>query len=161
MDKNNDNKIKPKHTIRDSEAFQKGREALGGIILEGMKTTGGTDVDWLIEHRGGFIIFEFKEIHDDIIIIPLGQMIAYERLHNALNSSTKCYFFFIGTEDIDFKNPEALIWYFEMEKWNEGSIPHEKSLYGKSYLVGRKHMQKVSVGNFRKMIELFWKEFET
>ena len=65
-------KIKPKHTIRDPEAFQKGREALGGIILKGMKTTGGTDVDWLIEHKGGFIIIEFKELHDDIIIIPVG-----------------------------------------------------------------------------------------
>ena len=42
---NNVIKIKPKHTIRDPEAFQKGRKALGEIILKDMKTTGGTDVD--------------------------------------------------------------------------------------------------------------------
>ena len=157
---NNVVKIKPKHTIRDPEAFQKGREALGGIILKGMKTTGGTDVDWLIEHKGGFIIIEFKELHDDTIIIPVGQMIAYERLHKALNVSTKCYFLVMGTENIDFKNPDSPIWYFEMEKWNDCTITHKKSLYEKAYLVGKKSMQKTSVGNFRKMIETFWGDLE-
>jgi hypothetical protein len=125
-----------------------------------MKTTGGTDVDWLIEHNGGFIILELKEIHDDTIGIPVGQMIAYERLHKALNTSTKCYFLIVGTEEIDFKNPDSPMWYFEMEKWNDGTIPHKKSLYGKAYLVGKKSMQKTSVGDFRNLIEKFWRDLE-
>ena len=29
----------PKHKIKDLELFQKGREKIGGLILEGMKTT--------------------------------------------------------------------------------------------------------------------------
>lgn len=162
MRKNLANTAEPKHVIHNSKAFQKGREVLGEIILNDMQTTGGTDIDWLIEHRGGFIIFEFKEFHDDVIPISVGQMIAYQRLHKALNTSTKCYFLFIGTdENTDFKNPKSPIWYFEMEKWNDGSIPHKKSLYGKAYLIDKQHMQKTSVGNYRKMIEVFWKELET
>jgi len=158
---NNYDAIKPKQTIRDPKAFQKGREALGGIILNGMQATGGTDVDWLIEHRGGFMIFEFKEFHDDVIVIPVGQMIAFKKLHEVLNKSAKCYFLFMGSEEnTDFKNPDSPLWYFEMEKWNDDTIPHKKSTYGKVYLVDKKSMQKTSVGNYRKMIETFWKEFE-
>ena len=156
-----DDAIKPKHVIRDSKAFQKGREALGEIILNGMQTTGGTDVDWLIEHRGGFVILEFKEFHNDIIVIPVGQMIAFEKLHKGLCVSTKCYFLFMGSEEnTDFKNPEFPLWYFEMEKWHNGTIPHKKSMYGKAYLVDKESMQQTNVGNYRKMIESFWKELE-
>jgi len=32
-----------------------------------------------------------------------------------------------------------------MEKWNDDTIPHKKSLYGKVYLVGKKSMQKTWV----------------
>jgi len=74
--------IKPKHTISDSKSFQKGREQLGQLILKNMKITGGTDVDWLIERKGGFIILESKEFHDNYITVPLGQMIAFEKLHD-------------------------------------------------------------------------------
>jgi len=93
-----DSEIKPKHSIRDSNAFQRGREKLGGLILRGMKTTGGTDVDWLVEHRGGFIIMEFKEFHDNHISIPLGQMIAFEKLHERLSIGGKCYFLVFAGE---------------------------------------------------------------
>ena len=55
------NKITPKHTISDSKAFQNSREKMGDLISQEMKTTGGTDVDWLIEHRGGFMIFELRQ----------------------------------------------------------------------------------------------------
>jgi hypothetical protein len=157
---NNSDEISPKHTIRDPEAFQKGREALGGIILKGMKITGGTDVDWLVEHNGGFIIIELKEIHDDIIVIPVGQMIAYERLYKTLNNSTKCYFLFVGSEEIDFKNPDSPMWYFEMKEWNDGTIPYTKSPYGKAYLVRKKSMQKTSVGSYRELLETFWRDLE-
>ena len=151
---------KPKHTIHDSNAFQRGREKLGGLILRGMKTTGGTDVDWLIEHRGGFIVLELKEFHDDHITIPVGQMIAFQKLHERLNSGGKCYFVIVGSDDIDFKNSDSSIWLFEMEDWNNGSIPHKKTLYQKWYIIKRKFMQETSLKDFRKKIESFWKEFE-
>ena len=48
--------LKPKHIIRDEAKFQKDRAKMGNFIVEGMETTGGTDIDWMIEHRGGFII---------------------------------------------------------------------------------------------------------
>jgi len=84
--------FKPKHTISDSEKFQRGREKLGGLIVDGMKATGGTDVDWLIEHKGGFIILENKEFDNDTIPIKLGQMIAFEQLYEKL--LPKCHFLF-------------------------------------------------------------------
>jgi hypothetical protein len=58
-----------------------------------MDITGGTDVDWLIERKGGFIILESKEFRDNQISIPLGQMIAFEKLHERLSSDGKCFFF--------------------------------------------------------------------
>ncbi len=78
--------FKPKHTIFDSEKFQRGREKLGGLILEGMKATGGTDVDWLIERKGGFIILENKEFVNHSISISLGLMIAFEKLFEKLEA---------------------------------------------------------------------------
>ena len=89
----------PKHTIRYSESFLKGKEQLGNLILKNMRTTGGTDVDWLVEHRGGFIILECKEFHGDGGVFPVsrGQMIAFEKLYERLNSGGKCYFYFCYT----------------------------------------------------------------
>ena len=66
----NSDENSPKHTITNSKAFQKGREQLGQLILKNMAITGGTDVDWLVERRGGFIILECKEFHDNTITIP-------------------------------------------------------------------------------------------
>lgn len=152
--------IKPKHTISDSKAFQKGREQLGNIILQDMKTTGGTDVDWLIEHRGGFIILELKEFNDDHVAISLGQMIAFEKLHERLNSGGKCYFLVVGSDKIDFKNSDSPIWLFEMADWSNRSIPHNKSSNQKWYIIERKFMQEISIKDFRKKIESYWKEFE-
>ena len=78
-----------KYKIFDEEEFTRGREVLGDLIVQGMVTSGGTDIDWMIEHNGGFIILEFKGFHDDKINIAKGQMIAYENLHEKLNQSTK------------------------------------------------------------------------
>lgn len=55
-----------KYTIFDEEGFERGRKILGALVVKGMLTTGGTDLDWLVEHKGGFIIFEFKEFLSDI-----------------------------------------------------------------------------------------------
>src|SRR3989344_1968799 len=69
-----------------------------------MEITGGTDVDWLIERKGGFIILESKLFREEHITIPVGQMIAFERLYERLSSSGKCYFYLFANEDkIDLK----------------------------------------------------------
>jgi len=67
---------KAKYQIFDETEFTRGREVLGDLIVHGMIASGGTDIDWLIEHRGGFIILEFKGFHNDKINIAKGQMIA-------------------------------------------------------------------------------------
>jgi len=153
--------FKPKHTLSDSGKFQKDREKLGGFILDGMKTTGGTDIDWLVEHRGGFIILENKSFHNDKISIKVGQMIALERLHKKLNYDGKCYLFIFGFDEIDFKDPESVIWYFEMQDWENENIPFEKDTKYKAYKVHRKDMKQIKLGEYRNLMEKYWKEFET
>jgi len=150
--------FKPKHVIFDSKKFQEGREKLGGFILEGMKTTGGTDVDWLIERKGGFIILENKEFVNDSISIKLGQMIAFEQLYEKL--LPKCHFLFCGYDDIDFKNPESVIYYFEMKDWDDGKVTNEFNTKFKTYYVDRKSMRPLKLKEFRGLLEEYWKEFE-
>ena len=151
----------PKHTITNSEAFQKGREQLGHLILKNMKATGGTDIDWLIEHRGGFIVLELKEFHDNVITIPLGQMIAFEKLHERLTSGGKCYFYVFANDDVtNFSNPESSIWYFGMEDWKCGVVPQTKSKTGKWYLIEKSSMVEIPIKDFRGLMEKHWKEFE-
>jgi len=152
--------FKPKHTISDSEKFQKGREKLGGLILAGMKTTGGTDIDWMIEHRGGFVLMENKEFYNDSISIKKGQMIAFEKLHEKLNSDGKCHFLFFGSDDIDFKNQDSVIWYFEMEDWKNRKIPFEDDVKYKRYKIGRHDMKPITIKEYRLLMEKFWNEFE-
>ena len=54
---------KAKYQIFDELEFTRGREVLGDLIVHGMIASGGTDIDWLIEHKGSFIILEFKGFH--------------------------------------------------------------------------------------------------
>ena len=151
----------PKHTITKSEVFQKGREQLGQLILKNMKITGGTDVDWLIERRGGFIILESKVFRDNQISIPLGQMIAFEKLHERLSSGGKCYFYVFANDNItDFTNPQSSIWYFEMIDWKNGKIPQKKTETGKYYSIKKNTMVEISISDFRSLMESHWKEFE-
>ena len=79
---------KAKYQIFDETEFTRGREVLGEIIVHGMIASGGTDIDWLIEHKGSFIILEFKGFHNDKINIAQGQMIAYEKLYEKILSKT-------------------------------------------------------------------------
>ena len=72
---------KAKYQIFDEVEFTRGREILGDLIGHDMVASGGTDIDWLVEHNGGFIILEFKGFHNDKINIAKGQMIDYENLH--------------------------------------------------------------------------------
>lgn len=158
---------KGKHQIFDETEFTRGREVLGDLIVHGMIASGGTDIDWLIEHRGGFIILEFKGFHNDKINIAKGQMIAYEKLHEKLNMATKCYLYVVGCDDIDFSNPDSTIWIFEMNQWKSGVIPKNTTdIYDDSvgkqnkFIVYREYMNEISVEKLRDLVDSHWKEFE-
>ena len=154
-----------KYQIFDEEEFTRGREILGDLIVQGMVTSGGTDIDWMIEHNGGFIILEFKGFHDDKISIAKGQMIAYENLHTKLNQSTKCFLYIIGYDDADFSNPDSKMWIFEMNQWKSGAIPKNTSNNNvenkqNRFLVYREYLEEISVENLRGIIDSHWKSFE-
>lgn len=160
---------KAKHIIGNPAEFTKSREILGNIIIEGMKTSGGTDVDWLVEHRGKFIILEIKSFSDDRICIPVAQMIAYENLHKKLNENGKCYLYVIGIDDTKFMIDSDAVWIFEMSEWYRHAIPHvENSMidqnYGgktrRSYIVERVQMAEITVDTLSNIIESAWIEFE-
>ncbi|HSB83482.1 MAG TPA: hypothetical protein VLD64_03225 [Nitrosarchaeum sp.] len=158
---------KAKYQIFDEVEFTRGREILGDLIVHGMIASGGTDIDWLIEHNGGFIILEFKGFHNDKINIAKGQIIAYEKLHEKLNQATKCYLYIIGCDDIDFLNPDSTVWIFEMKQWKTGAIPKNTSdIYGEDsgkqnkFIVYREYMEEISIEKLREIIDSHWKEFE-
>ena len=158
---------KAKYQIFDESEFTRGREVLGEIIVHGMLASGGTDIDWLIEHKGSFIILEFKGFHNDKINIPQGQIIAYEKLYEKLNQTTKCYLYIIGCDDIDFSNPDSSIWIFEMNQWSNNIIPKNTTdVYGENsnkqnkFIVYREYMEEISVEELRALIDVHWKEFE-
>ena len=158
---------KAKYQIFDESEFTRGREVLGEIIVHGMLASGGTDIDWLIEHKGSFIILEFKGFHNDKINIPQGQMIAYEKLHEKLNLATKCYLYIVGCDDIDFSNPDSPIWIFEMNQWLNNIIPKNTTdIYDQKlnkqnkFIVYREYMEEISVEKLRELIDSHWKEFE-
>ncbi len=158
---------KAKYQIFDESEFTRGREILGDLIVHGMLASGGTDIDWLIEHKGSFVILEFKGFHNDKINIAKGQMIAYEKLHEKLNQSTKCYLYVVGCDDIDFSNPDSTIWIFEMNQWKSGAIPKNTSdIYGddsgrqNKFIVYREYMEEISVEKLRDVVDSHWKEFE-
>ena len=155
----------PKHKIANPQLFAKTREVLGNLISKRMKTSGGTDVDWLIEHNGGFMIFELKLFHDDRMIISKAQMIAYEKIYENL---PKCYVLFIGHDDIDFSNLDDSVWIFEMKEWKSGAIPHvdgglidpDYNTNVAGYRVERDFMEKIDVKILRDRIDSIWNEFE-
>ena len=158
---------KAKYQIFDESEFTRGREVLGDLIVHGMIASGGTDIDWLIEHKGSFIIFEFKGFHNDKINISKGQMIAYEKLHEKLNQSTKCYLYVVGCDDIDFSNPDSTVWIFEMSQWKSGVIPkNTMNIYSEEvstknkFIVYREYMDEISVEKLRELVDSHWKEFE-
>ena len=158
---------KAKYQIFDELEFTRGREVLGEIIVHGMIASGGTDIDWLIEHKGSFIILEFKGFHNDKINIPQGQMIAYEKLHEKLNLATKCYLYIVGCDDIDFSNPDSPIQIFEMSQWLNNNIPKNTTdIYDQKlnkqnkFIVYREYMEEINVEKLRELIDSHWKEFE-
>jgi len=156
----------PKHRIANPMLFAKSREVLGNLISKRMRASGGTDIDWLIEHNGGFMIFELKIFHDDRILLSSAQMLAYEKIYENL---PKCHILFIGHDDIDFRNLNDFVWIFEMTDWKKGSIPHVKDRildpsYSENevtgYRVEREFMERRDVKQLRDRIDCIWDEFE-
>lgn len=156
----------PKYKIANPELFAKSREILGNLISKRMKTSGGTDIDWLIEHNGGFIILELKTFFDDRILISRAQMSAYMKLYENL---LKCHVLFIGHDDIVFTNLDDPVWLFEISQWRSGTVPHvERSLtdttYNENEIAGyrieREFMEKIDVKILRDKIDSIWLEFE-
>lgn len=156
-----------KHSIFDREKFEYGREVLGKIIVKGMRTSGGTDVDWLIEHRGSFVILELKKFHQNHLSVPWAQMKAYEELHTNLNTNNKkCYVYFIGTDEIDFTRSDFPLWFFEMMEWKNKIIPSQQKKFENSksskstYYVERDYMTFIKLKDFQNKLESHWQEFE-
>lgn len=155
----------PKYEIGNLDEFRNSREISGNIIIRKMETSGGTDVDWLIEHNTGFIILELKTIHNRKITVRKAQMIAYQNLHSQLKN---IHIFFIGHEDINFKNPNDYIWFFKMEDWKNKKIPHEEndvsdqsfdSKGHKGYVFNIDNMEDITVNELRDKIDELWREF--
>ncbi|MDH3278529.1 MAG: hypothetical protein OEM21_10585 [Nitrosopumilus sp.] len=151
----------PKHTITDNKKFLEDKAKLGGLILEGMKTTGGTDIDWVIEHRGGFIVMENKTLNNNWIKIPQGQIITFENMYQKLNVDGRCHFLVFGFDnDVDFKNQESVIYYFDMKDWMNGKICPNRTISFKGYGIHKREMTKITLKEYRELMEQYWKEFE-
>lgn len=163
-------KREAKYVIQDEDAFDQGRKLIGGLIRQGMKTTGGTDIDWVIERKGNFIIMEFKAIHREEIGIKLGQMLTYEKLHERLNQNGgKCYVYFVGCGyDLDFDNPNATVWIFEMQLWKKEAIPFNTQstsplTFGnrpRKYFIETDYMEEIKLIELQQLIDKHWEEFE-
>jgi len=156
--------FKPKYALRDKEKFADERERLGFLITKGMKVSGGTDIDWVIEHRGGFIIIENKTFSKNSIYLPIGQMITLEQMYKKLNADGKCHMFVFGFEhETDYKNPESLGWYFTMEEWLSGKVGLQnrlsRSKYG-SIGIHKREMTKITLDEYREIMDIIWQEFE-
>ena len=158
------NQHEPKYTLNDKEKFADEREKLGFLITKGMQVSGGTDIDWVIEHREGFIIIENKTFSKNWIHIPRGQIITLERMYKKLNSDDKCHMFIFGFEhDTDYKNPQSFGWYFTMEEWltKQKFIQKRRSLtkYG-SYGISKQDMTRITLEEYRELMDMIWHEFE-
>ncbi|MHB8603273.1 MAG: hypothetical protein ACYC6W_04180 [Nitrosotalea sp.] len=122
-----------------------------------MRTTGGTDIDWLIEHNNHFMIFELRQMNDDVITITKAQMQAFEILYKKLE---KCHFFLIGHPDIDFTKPEEHVWFLELSSWidNKDGI-QDKSTDSKipgKYVIEKNSLHEISVNQLRSIIDTTW-----
>jgi hypothetical protein len=151
----------PKHKVFDKEKFVKERAFLGGLSQEGMVTSGGTDLDWVVEHRGGFIVHEFKTFKNDWISLPIGQILTFEQMYKKLNIDEKCHFLiFAHEEEMDWRNPDSVWWYFTMDEWNSGKICPNRTVSFKKYGVHKREMTKITIKEYRDLMEKYWKEFE-
>jgi len=88
-------------------------------------------------------------------------MIAFESLHSRLNNGGKCYFHVFGFDsNMDFKNPESVIWHFDMVEWKNKKIPNEYDTQYHRHLIQRESMKPITIRGYRELIEKYWCEFE-
>lgn len=158
------NQHEPKYTLNDKKKFADEREKLGFLVTKGMQVSGGTDIDWVIEHRDGFIIIESKTFSKNWINIPKGQVITLERMYKKLNSDNKCHMFIFGFEhDTDYKNSQSVCWYFTMHEWltKQKFIQkrHSPAKYG-SYGISKHDMTRITLDEYRELMDMIWQEFE-
>lgn len=129
-----------------------------------MVTSGGTDIDWLIEHNGGFIIFEVKRRGKDTITIRKAQMWLYQALQKQLD---KCHIFFIAHEGTDFKNPNDFVYVQELSKLLKDPALQERTEFDdefedeEGFRIPISFMEDMTVDELREKIDKLWKEFET
>lgn len=151
----------PKYSLKYPELFLKDRRNLGNIITNRMRTTGGTDIDWLIEHNGHFMIFELKHMNDDVMTISKALMQAFEILYKKLGN---CHFFLIGYDETDFTKPDEFIWFLELGSWinNKDGIKDKctNKQIQKRYIVEKKVMRKITVQQLRSIIDATWDDMK-
>lgn len=88
-------------------------------------------------------------------------MITFEQMCKKLNSDGRCHFLIFGyDDDIDFKNQNSRLWYFDMEDWNNGKICPNRTISFKNFAVHRREMTKIILKEYRELMEKYWKEFE-
>lgn len=75
--------------------------------------------------------------------------------------------YIVGCDEIDFSNPDATVWIFEMKQWKMEAIPKNTSdIYGddsgkqNKFIVYREYMEEISIEKLREIIDAHWKEFE-
>jgi hypothetical protein len=151
----------PKYNLKYPELFLKDRRNLGNIIINRMKTTGGTDIDWLIEHNGHFMIFELKHMNDGVMTISKALMQAFEFLYKKLE---QCHFFLIGYDEADFTKPDEHIWFLEFGTWiiNKDGIKDKctNPQIRKKYIIEKKVMNEITVHQLRSIIDATWEDMK-
>jgi len=150
----------PKHTISKIDTFNEDREKISSFITKDMQIAGGTDIDWVIERKNGFIVLETKTIFEKQISIKKGQMIALTSIYKKLNSSGKCKFFVVGLEsNFDFSNEQSNVYYFEMEAWVFNTIKSDNDTRYGVYRFWIKDMKLVSLRKFREILDKYWNDY--
>lgn len=82
-------------------------------------------------------------------------------MYKKLNADGKCHFLIFGLEnDVDFKNPDSEMWYFDMKDWENGKICPKRTRKFKAYGVHKREMNKITIKEYRDLMEKYWKEFE-
>ena len=60
--------------------------------------------------------------------------------------------------DLGDYNQDSNLWYFEMDDWLAKAIKFEKR--NNKFYVKRNDMKKITLNNYREIMEKHWKEFE-
>lgn len=149
----NDEGNKPKRILGNPEFFARNRAILGNMITKNMKITGGSDIDWIIEHNGHFIIVEVKEFHDGILIFTRGQMILFERLHSNLDD---CTFLFVGHDGSKFIDPYDKVWILDIKDWKDHVKKKCDFKQNNKYAINKSLMKPIDVKILRDILDASW-----